>query len=305
MRVCPCATENPLRSAASSDGGSGKLLIDLFVDARAAEFAGHAYGVLDGVGIRAAVGDNGDYANFQKRSADGFRRVSALAKIVESLLGQSVTDLGFQQALDGLLQHALNVLHQAFTDFQRDVADETVADDYVHVAAKYVAAFHVAREIQRRLFQQVGCFASQLVTFHLFFTDGKQGHARTFHAPDRAEINFAHYRKLAKLLGLGIHVRAYVEDHRNFVLHVGEGGGERRTIHGRKRSKNETSNRHNRAGVACADHGFGLPVTHQARGHVHGAFLLAAESLRRRVAHGDDVGSADNFDGQIARAVAA
>src|SRR5271165_6275444 len=121
MRVCPCATAIPLRSAASSDGGSGKLLIDLFVDARAAEFAGHAYGVFNGVRIRAAVRDDGDSADTQKRSAAGFRRVGALAEIVEGLLGQSVADLRFQRALDCFLQHALNVLHEAFTDFQCDV----------------------------------------------------------------------------------------------------------------------------------------------------------------------------------------
>src|SRR5580704_16720528 len=111
MRVCPCATEIPLRSAASSDGGSGKLLIDLFVDASAAEFAGHAYSVFNGVGVRAAVRDDCDSSNAQKRSATGFRRIGALAEIVESLLGQGVADLRFQRAFDGFLQHALNVLH--------------------------------------------------------------------------------------------------------------------------------------------------------------------------------------------------
>src|SRR3984957_9848253 len=150
MRVCPCATEIPLRSSASSDGGSGKLLIDLFVDASAAEVAGHAYSVFNGVGIRAAVRDDGNSSNAQKRSTTGFRRVRAFAKIVEGLLGQSVADLRFQGAFDGLFQHALNVLHESFADFQRDVPDEAVANDHVHVATKDVAAFHVAREIQRR-----------------------------------------------------------------------------------------------------------------------------------------------------------
>src|ERR1700691_2120856 len=63
MRVCPYASEIPLRSAASSDGGSGKLLVNLFVNARTAKFAGPAYGVFDGVGIRAAVGDEVDSAH--------------------------------------------------------------------------------------------------------------------------------------------------------------------------------------------------------------------------------------------------
>src|ERR1700733_15689110 len=151
MGVCPCATEIPLRSAASSDGGSGKLLIDLFIDARAAEFAGHAYGVFNGVRVRAAVRDDRDSSNTQERSATRFRRIGALAKIVEGLLGQSVADLRFQRALDGFFQHALNVFHQAFTDFKGDVADEAVADDDVYIAAKHVAAFDVAYEIQRRV----------------------------------------------------------------------------------------------------------------------------------------------------------
>src|ERR1700722_9353077 len=150
MRVCPCATEIPLGSAASSDGGSGKLLVNLFVDARAAEFAGHAYGIFDGVRVRASVSDDGNSSNAQKRSTTGFRRVRAFAKIVEGLLGQSVADLRFQGAFDGLFQHALNVLHESFAVFQRDFAEKAVADDDVHISAKDVAAFHVAREIQRR-----------------------------------------------------------------------------------------------------------------------------------------------------------
>src|ERR1700683_248140 len=148
MRVCPYASEIPLRSAASSNGGSGKLLVNLFVNARAAKFAGHAYGVLDGVGIRAAVGDDGDSAHTQQRSAAGFRRVGTLAEIVKGLFGQSVADLRFKRAFDGLLQHALNVLHQPFTDFQRDVPDKAIANDHVHISAKHVAAFHIAYKIQ-------------------------------------------------------------------------------------------------------------------------------------------------------------
>src|ERR1700734_604664 len=129
MRVCPCATEIPLRSALSSDGGSGKLPIDFFIYARAAEFAGDAYCVLDGVGIRAAVSNDGDAANTQKRSATRFRRVGALAEVVKGLLRQSGPNLRSERALDGFLQHALHVLDQAFAYFQRDVADEPVADD--------------------------------------------------------------------------------------------------------------------------------------------------------------------------------
>ncbi len=72
-----------------------------------------------------------------------------LRKLSKASLDKHVADLRTQAALDGFFQHAANVLDQAFADLQRDVADETVADDHVHVAAKNVAAFHVADEIQR------------------------------------------------------------------------------------------------------------------------------------------------------------
>src|SRR5271156_4381347 len=114
MLVCPCAIEIPLRSALRGDGGSGKLLIDFFVYARAAKFAGNAYRVLNGVRVRASMRDDGDAADTQQRSAAGFRRVGALAEIVESALRQCVADLRTERALDGFLQHTLDVLDEAF-----------------------------------------------------------------------------------------------------------------------------------------------------------------------------------------------
>src|SRR5580698_7907073 len=240
----------PRRLAASSNGGSGKLLFDFFVEARAAEFAGDANGVLDSDSIGTAVADDGDAADAEQRRAAVFGGIGALAETVESVFGEHVADLRFEAALDGFFQHGANVLDQSFADLQRDVADEAVADDHVHIAAEYVAAFDVANEVERKLLQARRGFAGQLVAFHFFFADGKQSHARPLGSPDRAVINLAHHCELLDLLGLGINVRADVEDDSDFFLHVWEGGRERRTIHGSERAQHEAGDGHDRASIS-------------------------------------------------------
>src|SRR5579863_10120992 len=52
------STIPPESAARGNRGGSGKLLFDFFIEAGTAEFTGDANGVLDGVGIRAAVADD-------------------------------------------------------------------------------------------------------------------------------------------------------------------------------------------------------------------------------------------------------
>jgi hypothetical protein len=74
-------------SAAGGDsGGCGQLLFDFFVHAGPAKLGGDADGVLDCVGIRAAVADDGDAANSQERGATLFRVVGALAESVKCFL---------------------------------------------------------------------------------------------------------------------------------------------------------------------------------------------------------------------------
>ena len=95
--------------------------------------------------------DHSDTAHAQQRRAAGLGIIGALAEIVERALGKRVPDLGRQAALDRFLQHTADVLHKTFAELQCDIADKSVAHDHVHVAAEYVAPFHVAHEIQRQI----------------------------------------------------------------------------------------------------------------------------------------------------------
>src|SRR5579863_5011240 len=124
-RVCPWRVAVPLRSAARWDsGGSGKLLFDFFIQAGAAELGRNAYGVLDGVRVRAAVSDDGYAAPPEKRRAAVFRISRPFTEIVKRALGKGVAELGSQAALDGSLEHSADVFHKPFADLQRDIADE-------------------------------------------------------------------------------------------------------------------------------------------------------------------------------------
>ena len=69
-------------------------------------------------------------------------------------------------------------LHQTFAHFQRDVADETVADNDVGISGINIAAFHIADEMNGQRLEQRSRRAGQLIALVLFFADGKQAHAR-------------------------------------------------------------------------------------------------------------------------------
>src|SRR5262249_7801633 len=136
-------------SAAGGDssGGCGQLLFDFFVHARAAKFGCYADCVLDGVRVRTTVSNNGDATDAEKRRAAILCIISALSKRIKCFLGKSVADLRSQAALDRLLQHAADVLNQTFTQLQSDVADKTVANDHINIAAENIAAFDVTHKV--------------------------------------------------------------------------------------------------------------------------------------------------------------
>ena len=94
---------------------------------------------------------------------------------------------------------------------EHDVADEAVADDHVGVAVEDVAAFGVAHEVEAGLLQDAERFLRQLVALAFFLADGEQADARRFDAEEHLRVEVAHDGELAEVGGLGVDVRADVE----------------------------------------------------------------------------------------------
>src|SRR6202045_2334200 len=84
--ILPIRLRLPPFSGPCPNGGGGKLLFDLFVQMRAAQFVRHADGVLDGVWIRPPVPDDGDPSHAQQRRATVFGIIRALAEGIECAL---------------------------------------------------------------------------------------------------------------------------------------------------------------------------------------------------------------------------
>ena len=139
---------------------------------------GHADRILDGVGVRRSVADDAHALDAQQRRAAVFGVVEPLLEIGKRLARQQKSNLAADRRLQRLLQQEAHRLHHAFGNLQRDVADEAVANQHVGLAVVKVAAFDVADEIHRQLFDQLVGFASKLVALALFFADGKQADAR-------------------------------------------------------------------------------------------------------------------------------
>src|SRR5579864_1324101 len=97
--------------------------------------------------VGTSVPDDGHAFYAQQGRAAVFRIVNLLAKIPVRFLGKNVAHLRTEGALQGILQQSYNVLRDAFADLQRHVADESVANDYIHGAAKNLAPLDIAHKI--------------------------------------------------------------------------------------------------------------------------------------------------------------
>src|SRR5712692_746330 len=138
-----------LASGRGANGPGRKLVLDLFVHLRAGQPRRDADCILDGVGVRAAVRNHGDAADTQERRAAVFGIINLLLEILEGAPREQRAHLRGQRAPQRFLQQAGDELGHALAGLQRDVADEAVADDHVHVAGEDIAALDVAHEIQR------------------------------------------------------------------------------------------------------------------------------------------------------------
>jgi hypothetical protein len=196
----------------------GQLSLDPFVDLSFGELGGHANGVLDGVGVGAAVRDDANALDAQQRSAAVFGIIHALLEFVEGGARQQGADLARDGGFQRLAQHLVHHFHQAFADLQRHVADEAVADDDVGVAGINIAAFHVADEMNGERFEQRRGGARELVAFVLFFADGEQPHARPMGVKDDARVDVAHDGELRQHARRTIDVGAHVDHHTGVPL---------------------------------------------------------------------------------------
>src|SRR5215831_10387242 len=157
--------------------GQGELLFDFLVHPRARQTGGDADGVLDGVGVRAAVADNANAADSQKRRAAILRVVHGPLDAFQSPFRKQIAQLRSDRAFVTLAQKLDDLHGQCFANFQRDVANEAVADNHVHLAREEIIPFHVAHEVHRQPLETVVDGARQLVALDLLLADREQANA--------------------------------------------------------------------------------------------------------------------------------
>ncbi len=247
--------------------------------------------------------DHANAPHAQQRRAAVLRVINRLSQRLEGTFRKHSAHLGNQRAVHGLAQQAKNLKRQAFANLQRDVAHESIAHDHIHIPGKKIAAFDISDKMHRAFLEPRVNLARQLVALDFLFTDRQQSHTRPFVAKRGAIIDLAHHRKLDQMLRLRIHIRAHIEQHGNATLGVGKWRRQGHAIHGLQRPEQKLRHGHHRAGVSRADHAVGFRLAHQPRRHVHRAVLLAAESLRRMIVHGDHFARRHDLDRQVGRGV--
>src|ERR1017187_4136237 len=83
---------------------AAEFVFNALVDFAAGEFGGHADGVLDGVGVGAAVADDARAAHAEQRRAAVFGIIQALLESGEGVLGDHVSDFAGDSGFQGLAQ---------------------------------------------------------------------------------------------------------------------------------------------------------------------------------------------------------
>src|SRR5579862_5259135 len=165
------------------------------------------------------------------------------------------------------------------------------------MAVVQIAALDVADELDRQPLKQLECFAGEFVSLALFFTDGKEADAWTFYAENRAAINFAHDRKLLKILRGAINVGADIEENGCGVENSWKGSGKGWAIDSRQSAENKFGGCHGGTGISCRDKSSGTPFAHQAQADTDGGIALGASRLDL-IFHGDDFAGMHDFDRQ-------
>jgi len=186
------------RVSLRGDSGSGKLLIDFFVHAGAAEFAGDAYGIFNGVGIRAAVRNDGDAAN-TKSGAPPVSEESCACGNHRTLAWTEVAICDFSELLMAFFSMPWTCSTRPSLILRATLPmkpSQTMTSTFreTHRALPH------CDEVERGLFQQIDASRVNSLPFISSSPMEAKLHGGV-DAPDRAEINFAHYGELPDLFG--------------------------------------------------------------------------------------------------------
>src|SRR5436853_5736033 len=112
----------------SSGRVPGDFGFDVGVDAALDTFHGDTEGVLHGEGAAAAVGDDGDAVDAEERAAAVVLVIHFVGSGLEGGLEHAGEDLAPEVGGYGLLDESAEGFGGAFRAFEKDVADEAVAD---------------------------------------------------------------------------------------------------------------------------------------------------------------------------------
>ena len=195
-----------------------------------------------------------------------------------------------------------NVAHKtahAFAGLQGYIAHKTVADNYVGLARKDVAPFHVANESDGQRFEQGKGLAGEVVALGLLLADGEQAYARLVDFEHGAGVHLAHEGKLGQIVGLAVDVGAHIEQHTRVPCGTGHGIGQGGAIDAGQRAQNHFCCSHGRAGIARGDKPRGLALAHQLEADAQRAVALGADGVGGLFLHGDALGGVLNDDRQV------
>src|SRR5207245_10109468 len=115
--------------------------------------------------------DNANPAKPELRRAPILRVINRLSQNLKGPLRKHPTHLRNQRAVDGPPQQSENLKREAFANLERDVANESIAHDHVHVTGKKISAFDIADKMHGTLLQPSVDLARQFVALNFFFTD--------------------------------------------------------------------------------------------------------------------------------------
>ncbi len=97
------------------------------------------------------MADDADAAHAQERRAAVLRVINRLSQRFKGAFRKHPTHLRNQRAVDGSAQQAENLKRQAFANLERNVANESIADDHVHVAGKKISTLDIADKMHGTL----------------------------------------------------------------------------------------------------------------------------------------------------------
>src|SRR5271167_271512 len=118
------------------------------------------------------MADHANASHAPERRAPVLRVINCFLQTLQGSSRKKKTNLRRQRALDRLFEQAKNLDGKAFADFQRDIADETIAHDHVHISGEKISAFDIANKMHRALFQTRINLAREFIALDFLLADG-------------------------------------------------------------------------------------------------------------------------------------